>query len=116
MRPETGQHRVHKKVPTKDYRSSFVPMTVKTANEWLRLDLLARAELIVSDERREWILATYPFSDTGRPGILAHEPLAPRPRKKTADIKKHLAKKGRPKSGPEQEPEDSDKEFMAAVN
>lgn len=31
-------------------------------------------DLIVSDERREWILSRYPFEDVGRPGILASTP------------------------------------------
>ncbi|HXX18708.1 MAG TPA: hypothetical protein VEJ46_04850 [Candidatus Acidoferrum sp.] len=31
-------------------------------------------DLIVSDERRAWILTRYPFEDIGRPGILHVEP------------------------------------------
>jgi hypothetical protein len=40
------------------------------ASEWLRLTVESLSELLVSDERREWLLATYPPTDVGRPGII----------------------------------------------
>jgi hypothetical protein len=39
--------------------------------EWHRLSVEALRELIVSDERRDWILARYPPDEVGRPGMFA---------------------------------------------
>jgi hypothetical protein len=38
--------------------------------EWGVLSRASLATLIVSDERRDWILETYPPEETGRPGII----------------------------------------------
>lgn len=38
--------------------------------EWGLLSRASLAALVVSDERRAWILATYPPEETGRPGII----------------------------------------------
>jgi len=42
--------------------------------EWRRLTVEGLAVLIVDDVRREWILAHYPPSEMGRPGIIHHTP------------------------------------------
>jgi hypothetical protein len=39
--------------------------------EWHRLSIEALRELIVGDERRNWILARYPPDEVGRPGTFA---------------------------------------------
>jgi hypothetical protein len=45
------------------------------AAEWLRLTVESLSALIVSDERRDWILANYPpEKEAGRPGILHPTP------------------------------------------
>jgi len=49
-------------------------MPLHTAQEWRRLSVEALAALIVSDERRDFILATYPPTDVGRPGIIHNTP------------------------------------------
>lgn len=41
--------------------------------EWHRLSVEALRALIVTDERRDWILATYPPSEVGRPGMFARD-------------------------------------------
>jgi hypothetical protein len=38
--------------------------------EWGLLSRASLAALVVSEERRAWILETYPPEETGRPGIL----------------------------------------------
>jgi hypothetical protein len=49
-------------------------MSVRTAEEWARLTTEALSRLIVSDDRRDFILERYPPSDTGRPGVLHTTP------------------------------------------
>lgn len=44
------------------------------------------ADLIVSDERRLWILERYPFEDVGRPGILHVESKRSRHPRKKRDV------------------------------
>jgi hypothetical protein len=44
------------------------------ATEWARLTVESLNALIVSEERREWILERYPPTDVGRPGVLHHTP------------------------------------------
>jgi hypothetical protein len=48
-------------------------MPLHTAREWRRLTVEALAALIVTDERRDWILERYPPTDVGRPGLLHNE-------------------------------------------
>lgn len=38
---------------------------------WHQIILEERAKLIVSDEKRKWILETYPPDETGRPGFFS---------------------------------------------
>jgi hypothetical protein len=54
------------------HRQTFMPLYV--AQEWRRLTVEALAALIVSDERRDWILERYPPTDMGRPGLIHNTP------------------------------------------
>jgi len=51
-------------------KNRFHPISLRKADLWHRLDLEARAALIVSDERRAWILERYPPDEMGRPLII----------------------------------------------
>jgi hypothetical protein len=45
-----------------------------SSNRWYReRPHFPLAHLVVSDERRDWILKVYPPTDVGRPGILVRE-------------------------------------------
>lgn len=54
--------------------------------EWQRLTVESLNALMVSDERRAWLLERYPPTDVGRPGILHCTPRGEKRKKRVREM------------------------------